>query len=97
MKKATYKKLRRDSRIPKGNKIPRELKEKDKSKFLGYRKDLQSKLDIEINPKFIQKEKETIAQNRARRAGLKINLNSHPDSYYADCYINSEEYKSKHK
>jgi hypothetical protein len=97
MKKATYKKLKRDSKIPKGNQIPKELREKGKSRFLGYRKDLQGKLDIEISPEFVKREKETIAQNRARRAALKINLNPHPDSYYADCYVNSEEYKNKHK
>jgi hypothetical protein len=97
MKKQKYNELKRNSKIPKGDKIKKELREKDKSKFLGHRPDLKIKIDFEISPVFKITEAETIKANRLRRANLKINQNTHPESYYADCYVNSDEYKSKRK
>jgi hypothetical protein len=95
MKKSKYKQLKRDSRIPKGNIIPKELREKGKSKFIGYREDLQTKVNYEIDPNFKKREEETIKNNIIRRANLKINPEKYPESYYADCYVNSEEYKKR--
>lgn len=97
MKKSIYKLLRRDSKIFKGNKIKKELREKGKSKFLGYRKDLQNKPNLDVSPEFKQKDRKQIKTNRKRRSKLKINQPTHPESYYKDCYIHSEEYKNKHK
>ena len=97
MKKQKYNELKRNSKIPKGDKIKKELREKDKSNFLGHRPDLQGKFDVEVSPAFKITEAETIKANRLRRANLKINQNPHPESYYADCYVNSDEYKSKRK
>lgn len=97
MKKSKYKQLKRDSKIPKGNKIKKELREKGKSKFMGYRKDLQSSFNIDVSPEFKQRDRETIKANKERRAKLKINQPVHPESYYKDCYINSKEYKNKDK
>lgn len=95
MKKSHYKRLIRGSKIPKGNLIKKELREKGKSKFLGYRKDLQSQFNIEIDPKFKEKEEAIILANRKRRESLKINQEKYPKSYYSDCYINSKEYKER--
>ncbi len=85
------------SRIKKGNKIPKELWEKGKSRFTGYRLDLQVVVNYEISPSFKKMEEEIIRKNRERRSKLKINQEKYPKKYYSDCYINSKEYKNKIK
>ena len=64
---------------------------------MGHRKDLQITIDIEVSGIFIAKDKEKIQANIERRAKLKINQPRFPESYYADCYVNSEEYKAKNR
>ena len=48
-------------------KIKKEYWKKGKSKWLEFRPELQSKLDIDISEEFKKKEKETIRKNRERR------------------------------
>ena len=96
MKKAKFKQLKGDSKIFKGDKIKKELREKGKSKFLGYREDLQEDFKIDINKDYLREQRENIELNRKRRANLKINQEKYPESYYKDCYVYSEEYKNRH-
>ncbi len=85
------------SRVRKGNKIPKELREKGKSKFLGYRPELQNVVNYEISPSFRKMEEEKIRKNIVRRSKLKINQEKYPKKYYSDCFVNSKEYKNRHK
>jgi hypothetical protein len=76
-------------------KIKKEFREKGKSKYLFYRDDLKHKPNYESDGDFLKQQKEQVKNNIERRGKLKINQPKHPDSYYADCYVNSQEYKNK--
>lgn len=77
--------------------IKKELREKGKSKYLHFRPDLQTIINLDVSGYFKTKEKETILANVERRKNLKINQPQYPESYYKDCYIYSKEYAERHE
>lgn len=52
---------------------------------------------FELPVNFKEEQQLKVLINKARRANMKINQNKHPDSFYNDCFVNSEEYKNRYK
>jgi hypothetical protein len=78
-------------------KIKKEHWVKGKSKYLEFRPELQHSPDYSLSQSFKLNQIEQVGNNQVRRANMKINQEKHSVKFYKDCFVNSQEYKDKHK
>ena len=81
-------------------KLPKKYWIKGKSKFLEFRPELQVNTKMqqfEVNPLFKADQERKVIANIERRSRMQINRNVCATEKDTDCYVNSEEYKNRHK
>jgi hypothetical protein len=76
--------------------IKKEFRVKGKSKYVEFRPDLKAYPIYIVSTQFKIDQMNKIRENQIRREQKKINQERNPESFFKDCYVNSEEYKKKH-